>query len=214
MTKANKRLISAAMLVGLAMWAGHGTEAQGGPLPEPPPSKGVCDELIGATPGLYGLCVGFCGAQDCEPDFELEDPFENCTPFSEKLLANYGKRKQESDPDMPCIKTPCPCWTPNELASLVVPEPPYSSYICRSEFQDGILSDFWFQFHDPRREQEVTMSVRNNIFVGKFCSFWHLDSAISIDGIFRYYSITDAEYERCRPDVIATGKERGFDCWD
>lgn len=32
---------------------------------ETPANEGVCDELIGLTPGLYGLCVAFCEAQDC-----------------------------------------------------------------------------------------------------------------------------------------------------
>ena len=55
------------------------------------PNEGVCDELIDATPGLYGLCIAFCEAQDCQPDYELDDSYENCTPSSPKLLARYTR---------------------------------------------------------------------------------------------------------------------------
>ena len=33
-----------------------------------PAEESVCDELHEATPGLFGLCVAYCEAQDC--DFE------------------------------------------------------------------------------------------------------------------------------------------------
>ena len=42
---------------------------------ETPANEGVCDELMFYTPGLYGLCVAFCEAQDCVPDDGLDDPF-------------------------------------------------------------------------------------------------------------------------------------------
>ena len=75
-----------------------------------PANEGVCDELIGGTPGLYGLCVAYCEAQDL-------DEFGVARVPNERLLANYDKRKEFSDPDMPCIKAPCPCWEPTELAA-------------------------------------------------------------------------------------------------
>ncbi|MGI9330887.1 MAG: hypothetical protein ACR2QB_09255, partial [Gammaproteobacteria bacterium] len=69
----------------------------------------VCDGLIGGTPGLYGLCVAYCEAQDLN-EFDKRPP-------SEKILANYEKKMKEGDPDMPCVKTEtaCKCWTPAEL---------------------------------------------------------------------------------------------------
>ena len=34
---------------------------------ETPANQGVCDEVLGATPGLYGLCIAYCEAQDMTP---------------------------------------------------------------------------------------------------------------------------------------------------
>ena len=39
-----------------------------------PVNEGVCDDLIGGTPGLYGLCVAFCEAQDCTAPADLTSP--------------------------------------------------------------------------------------------------------------------------------------------
>jgi len=77
---------------------------------ETPANEGVCDILQGATPGLYGLCVAYCEAQDLDT-FDKEPP-------STKILANYNKKKKAGDPDMPCLKVPCPCWSDEELASI------------------------------------------------------------------------------------------------
>lgn len=91
---------------------------------ETPANEGICDELEGATPGLFGLCVAFCEAQDhaslSNPITEDElDALMNSAP-SGRILANYNKKKQDGDPDMPCIKVeePCPCWDSLELDDL------------------------------------------------------------------------------------------------
>lgn len=78
-----------------------------------PANEGVCDGLkTNATPGLYGLCVAYCEAQDLDVTGK--------EPPNTKILENYNKRKQAGDPDMPCVKIPCPCWTDAELASISV----------------------------------------------------------------------------------------------
>lgn len=78
---------------------------------ETPANEGVCDTLkTGASPGLYGLCVAYCEAQDLD-SVDKEPP-------STKILDNYNRKKQAGDPDMPCLKVPCPCWTDAELASI------------------------------------------------------------------------------------------------
>jgi hypothetical protein len=87
-----------------------------------PVNEGVCDTLIDATPGLYGLCVGFCEAQDCEAYYDPAtgtvtfDP--KCKPSSNKLLNAYNERADIDDPSMPCVNVvpdECPCWTEAEL---------------------------------------------------------------------------------------------------
>lgn len=76
-----------------------------------PANEGVCDVLkTNATPGLYGLCVAYCEAQDLD--------VTNKEPPNTKILENYRKRMQAGDPDMPCVKIPCPCWSDAELASF------------------------------------------------------------------------------------------------
>ncbi len=79
---------------------------------ETPANEGVCDVLkTNATPGLYGLCVAYCEAQDLDIVGDKETP-------NNKILGNYNKKKQASDPDMPCLKVPCPCWSDAELAAI------------------------------------------------------------------------------------------------
>lgn len=79
---------------------------------ETPANEGVCNVVKGGTPGLYGLCVAYCEAQDLDIVGDKEAP-------SNKILANYRKKMQAGDPDMPCVKVPCPCWTDAELAGIV-----------------------------------------------------------------------------------------------
>ena len=78
-------------------------------------NEGICDDLVGHTRGLFGLCIAFNQGQDCEVDFAAEDPFQNCTPGSEKVLERYRAMRQAGDPDMPGVQAPCPCWTEAEL---------------------------------------------------------------------------------------------------
>lgn len=91
---------------------------------ETPANEGVCDTLIGATPGLYGLCVGFCEAQDCDASISTtgEVTFdESCKASSPKLLENYNKRVKPGDPAMPCVsavENGCPCWTEAEIDNV------------------------------------------------------------------------------------------------
>ncbi len=111
----------------LAAFLPAAVQAQGTPDGESPAAESICDELVTATPGLFGLCVAFCEAQDCDPDFTQEDPFEHCTPSNPNLLGLYNFfRDPAIDPAMPCLKTPCPCYDGGDLAVFA---PPYNE--CR-----------------------------------------------------------------------------------
>ncbi len=77
---------------------------------ETPANEGICDSLQGGSPGLYGLCVAYCEAQDLD-SFEKEPP-------RTKILDNYRKKMKAGDPDMPCIQVPCACWSAEELGSI------------------------------------------------------------------------------------------------
>lgn len=110
-----KTIITAASLVLMTGLAGFSSSAVAmTPDGETPANEGVCDDLMvgGITKGLYGLCVAYCEAQDL-------DLLGNKTPPSIRILQNYDKKKQIGDPDMPCIKAPCPCWTDEELAAIL-----------------------------------------------------------------------------------------------
>lgn len=87
---------------------------------ETPANEGVCDQLIGGTPGLYGLCVAFCEAQDCYYD---ETQSMQCEVPNQKILKNYNKKKSAGDPEMPCLvgQPPvCPCFTYEEAAEMLI----------------------------------------------------------------------------------------------
>ena len=75
-----------------------------------PANEGVCDVLHGGTPGLYGLCVAYCEAQDLD--------VINKEPPNTKILDNYRKKMKAGDPDMPCVHATCPCWTAEQAASI------------------------------------------------------------------------------------------------
>ena len=96
-----------------------------------PANEGVCDGLQGATPGLYGLCVAFCEAQDITtilaPITEEElVTLESAMP-SGSILSAYNRKRDKADngidPSMPCvvIEEPCPCWTAAELSAATPP---------------------------------------------------------------------------------------------
>jgi len=90
-----------------------------------PANEGVCDGLVGMTPGLYGLCVAFCEAQDAQATL---DPATGQVTFAEgfeppnpKLLDIYNRKRRSDDPPMPCVnvaQNECPCWTEEELQGL------------------------------------------------------------------------------------------------
>jgi hypothetical protein len=85
-----------------------------------PPQDGVCSELKGGTPGLFGLCVAFCEAQDLGEAGEIDT---NESAMS--LLANYDRKRRAGDPDMPCLapEASCACWDAATLeAALPSPD--------------------------------------------------------------------------------------------
>lgn len=87
-----------------------------------PANEGICDPLADATPGLQGLCIAMCEAQDCEAELDsntgevVYDP--SCSPSSKQLYNNYNKIAGPLDPPMPCVKVACPCWTELQLDNI------------------------------------------------------------------------------------------------
>jgi len=74
--------------------------------------------------GLYGLCVACCEA----PDLDLVG---NKEPPNNRILANYRRKMQPGDPDMPSVKVPCPCGTEAALAAITVRATAGDAISCR-----------------------------------------------------------------------------------
>ena len=88
---------------------------------ETPAVETVCDDLIGYTPGLYGLCVAYCEAHDADLLSPSGDTAELDRP-NRQILQNYNNRKTEIDPPMPCVQPGgCPCWTADQISTLLPP---------------------------------------------------------------------------------------------
>jgi len=178
----------------------------------PPPNEGVCDELIGGTPGLYGLCVAFSEAQDCEPEFTLDNPFEDCTPSSPKLLEIYDKKKTEADPPMPGVAYGCPCWTEEEIIGLRYPTID-SARVCT--FGDGVI--MWGVLSTASsRLPYRTVVYADNVRGRGQCSFYErrIGEGGLIINIERNFYVDDADaYDECILQIYDSGLDRGFDCF-
>jgi len=93
-----------------------------------PAVEDVCNQLIDATPGLYGLCVAYCEAHDAELLSPSGDPTELDVP-NQMILEIYNKKKTLQEPAMPCVEPvepdvpqeSCPCWSADELSEVWPP---------------------------------------------------------------------------------------------
>ena len=110
------------LLVAFALLCSPGAALGGSYDSGPKLNKGVCDEVKGATPGLYGLCIAFCEAQDCRPEWGAANPFADCRPSSPRLLELYERRMRPGDPAMPCVQqVECPCFSREDILDMSLP---------------------------------------------------------------------------------------------
>ena len=98
---------------------------------------GVCDELIGETPGLYELCSFYCKVQSkLDSHNAPSGTFAGLiakilSSLADRALDKYDSIKQAGDPDMPCIEEEvCPCWSPAELEETFSRFPPGDDFRC------------------------------------------------------------------------------------
>lgn len=177
---------------------------------ETPANEGICDDLQadGITKGLYGLCVAFCEAQDVtdesDPvtDEEL-DAIANSAP-SGKILANYNKKKKDTDPGMPCIVTEgvCPCWSAEELASI-------DGFFPSPLPADGqVIHDCDDRPAVTRHRETVTRyrGYSNDALVqtkGPSCRYSNDQGTLTGGSrIFRSLIISDEEYNSCKQSIL------------
>ena len=64
----------------------------------------------------YGLCNAYCEAQDADIAFFSGDLLAKASHL--RLLDNYNKKKNAGDPDMPCLRSTCPCFIADDLAEF------------------------------------------------------------------------------------------------
>jgi hypothetical protein len=168
---------------------------------ETPANEGVCDELRAdyITKGLYGLCVAFCEAQDCEATLDEatgEVTFSpGCLPSNSKLLENYYRRKTPADPPMPCRPASgCPCWTEEELDAVadgVTNHCRWGVYIQGGDIMGG--------------GETAWVAVWE---VGEcYVSFINSPSG---ERIIRYFELETDEYRACGDSIAAECESRGF----
>lgn len=129
----NNMRVTIFSLLAIASLAATDTYAQPGR--NTPDQVSACQELRGATKGLYGLCVSFCSTQDQTGiDMNDIDSVRAAAP-SIALLEKYNERKTHEDPEMPCfandddgpdndggdsppVDTSCACWSAQELLEI------------------------------------------------------------------------------------------------
>jgi hypothetical protein len=194
-----------------------GTSFAQNPDGETPANEGVCDDLHWATPGLFGLCVAFCEAQDCALEFGMDDPFANCRPSSPRLLEIYNRKKQPSDPPMPCIhEVGCPCWSQEELAGLRYPDGDPAEWVSGS-FQLGTHERSWYiAYGAPSGERWYRTGVSSTRYgwygdpecwIRDDCGGSEQGNCLNIE---RRFTITETEYAICAAQVEESGLDRSI----
>lgn len=117
-----------------------------------PAGENVCDPLTDATPGLYGLCVAYCEAHDADL-FSPGGNLEELKMPDQRILANYNRKKKETDPAMPCVLDEsgddpleeCPCWTAVQLEEMMPPTANFDYNLpnaCKASASSSVLENY------------------------------------------------------------------------
>ena len=174
---------------------------------ETPANESVCDVLQGGTPGLYGLCIAFCEAQDhaalTDPITEEELAALASAVPSGRILNNYNKKKLDGDPDMPCISVvePCPCWTSDELSAAL---PPSSNYdfnfqnACNDNPSFISILENWENGDFVTGYQLFNIAISNT----RFCGLVN-NNYLGLPPNFRISNITAKQLEGCNALLAA-----------
>ena len=187
-------------------------------------NSGVCDGLRGGRGGLKMLCVAFCELQACQPDYSLENPFQNCAKSSERILARYESRMGAGDPEMPCVKQPetapeCPCWTRNELAGLRAPSATDLTASCMQNINSGTAItnyDFWMLSSDQAAPTTYNVTLSSIGFSERdgsaMCSMVDSCSDGNCTNATRYMAVTPEQLAACEADVAQSAIDRSLNC--
>lgn len=158
------------------------------------PNAGACDGLQqGASPGLYGLCLAFCEAQDCVPDFTQPNPFAGCKPSSARILDLYNQKKGPNDPPMPCIEpSGCPCFSATDLEGIPTP---YRQCLVDYTFGGG---EFYTNILSTATENGTGAQAQTGEFVNT-CAFG--DATVD-PNIFIFLEVSPAAAQACKQLLV------------
>ena len=177
--------------------------------------KQVCDVVKGGTPGLYGLCVSYCVAQDLPHELPTAESIAALTPPARSILTNYNNKKKDTDPAMPCLAAAsepkdepvvvnnCLAWTNAELASI-------GATAGSTTYNDKGTGYFLYDAEkataiNPDRQAflyaAVNYSTLNNQYIGTFKHSIKTDGALTLN-VNRVTDLTFAEYEACKQAIV------------
>jgi len=177
-----------------------------------PAEETVCDPLRedGTTKGLYGLCVAFCEAQDIADRTTPLTPEEldaiTVEVPSARILENYNKKKQETDPEMPCVlvQEECPCFTKQELQSI-------DGYNSDGLFMETFIYDafdFWDRYYfgymrennsEPENDM-IQVDMWTSAHSGGYCSYINNQTSPPMSRVMRTKdnpAFTQTDWQTC-----------------
>jgi hypothetical protein len=121
---------------------------------------------------------------------------------------------QECDPGSgECVSSvACPYWTLEELATLRHPD--FSDENDGSQCSSMSVHEKWESIAattpDGNRAYHDIVQVATNFSAGPGCQFFSFEN-----GFNRFVvPISDEEAAVCAAEVISSGQERGYTCWD
>lgn len=166
-----------------------------------PANEGVCDPLIGGTPGLYGLCVAYCEAQDLDAT--------PGTPSATNILETYNKRRRAGDPDMPCLRAPCPCWSEDDL-DIALP----TLSACRDLTGDGNANEDGVLIAGPP-PSDLNAAIARILTTSAtldLCFFVVQQEGLPNSGVVNNLFITKEEGAICEASIREHAASLGVDC--
>lgn len=178
-----------------------------------PNQENICNTLTGATSGLFGLCIAYCEAQDCDYDGVLSG---QCKKPNHKILENYNRIKQVDDPEMPCIPEPepdqsCPCFNANDLVMLNLDK-------CHdtdaTTFRVTTLSESGSTCSTGNFAGDQTLLSSGEIDGEKFstCRLLDFSSTCEINNFIQSQNLPDEETNACRQLMLDEAEARGLLC--
>lgn len=171
-----------------------------------PANEGICDELMtdGVTPGLYGLCIAYCEAQDCpDPSVGPDQPSAQCSAPDPAVLEAYNRKKTDADPAMPCI---CPCWTAQEIGAIGFTWSPHEVDFFPNDFSPYYIRHSLVEINastDFGAYQYADVWYFPNQQPAAQCIYAYYDSRNPATPIVRSQEISEHQADACKAEIDA-----------